>query len=305
MTNGIISNWTRAQYDADESRVRSTCLKDIVTDQGPRLYYRKHITKELAQLRKPADHFEFGHLFHEFVLEGKKNWWVYDGRRAGKAYEEARLDNGLLPDLKPHEEAQLLAMRESVMANKEARRLIVGGGFSEQTFLWTDDETGLDCKCRVDLYGHDGTIVDLKSTREADPKGFFYQCSKLKYHFSAAFYEQGRNAALGKMIAPFKHIVVDKNPPYWCYVRPLSEYAMTIGHRDVRKALAVLRKCLDRQQKLEMAVSEWPGSRPTREAIAECWPDWLEKTQDEAYTPNDYWLAENEYGLAETDLGWK
>jgi hypothetical protein len=255
---------------------------------GPREFYLRE-NGLLETERREGGHFDLGNLFHELCLDGSRNWFVYDKRRIGKDYESAKADNPGLIAIKTADERMLLDMYESVMANKQARTLIENCS-SEQTFLWTDKETGIECKARADIYTPNGWIADIKTwtsrNGQCSPERFFWHVEDLGYHLSAAFYEMGREACIGRMKAPFYHIAVFKKQPYWCYCWPLSQYALEVAHRDVRRALNLLKECRDKQAEIESA-----GGNP-----ADAWPDHLMETQHEGHTPSDSWLARNDYG---------
>jgi len=64
------------------------------------------------------------------------------------------------------EHKQLNLMFESVMAHGEARALIEADGLAEASYFWTDERTGLGCKCRPDKHiERDGRLlIDVKTT---------------------------------------------------------------------------------------------------------------------------------------------
>src|SRR5690348_7024815 len=85
--NGVLSPWTREQYDADTTRVRSTSMKSLVAPQGPRAYWLKHGTQVRAREPEPGDEYSpkitplvLGSLFHELILDGKVGWFVTKAR---------------------------------------------------------------------------------------------------------------------------------------------------------------------------------------------------------------------------------
>lgn len=283
-----LANWTVSQYNEERERIRSTSLKWMLTGHGPREYYLR-VTGQLETDRKAGDHFDLGNLLHELCLEGRRGWFVCDERRGSKAHAAAVAENPGLIDIKSHDEALLISLYDAVMGNHEARALIENS-MTEQTFLWTDSETGLKCKSRADILCPDGSIADIKTwtskNGQCSPERFFWHVDDMGYHHSAAFYEMGRDACLGSFDAPFFHIAVFKKPPYWTYVWPLSQYAVEVGRRDVQRAMRQIVECTARQSELESL-----GLDPI-----EAWPDLMEDTQSAGYTPSDSWLARNEYG---------
>lgn len=62
-------------------------------------------------------------------------------------------------------------------------------GKSEQSFFCTDTETGLELKARPDFILDDfSLIIDLKSTRDASPKGFQLSVANYRYFVQASHY---------------------------------------------------------------------------------------------------------------------
>lgn len=283
-----LSTWNKSQYEDDTAHVRASNLKYMVSDHGPREYYLRS-TGGLVDERKPGNHFEIGEALHDFILLGKKTWFVYTGRRIGKKWEELREENSGLYCFNEREASQLEAMIASIQANSEAMSIIENGS-PEQTFLWEDKPTGIKCKARCDILSFNLSIADIKTWTPRDrcnAEEFFYHSDRMNYKFSAAFYEIGRDAVMGYRIkAPFYHIAVSKKSPYWCYCWPMSEYAIDIGRREVRQALDALAECQKREQECIDA-----GIDPL-----EAWPDPVEEAQCEGHTPSDFWLAKNEYG---------
>jgi hypothetical protein len=114
------------------------------------------------------------------------------------------------------------------------------------------DECGLYCKARPDLVSNvEGMtrVIDLKSTRDADPYNFSRAISTYNYAGQLAFYMRGLDA-----VAPWDRsaafIAVEKDPPVAvCY--DLGPASLEIGKDEVKKALAAFVEC--------EASQKWPG----------------------------------------------
>jgi len=63
----------------------------------------------------------------------------------------------------------------------------------EHALTWTDERTGIACKCKLDLF-HDGIAWDLKTCRDARGFRFKHACVQYAYHVKAAFYLRGLRA---------------------------------------------------------------------------------------------------------------
>lgn len=113
-----------------------------------------------------------------------------------------------------------MAIRETILNSMRTRDLVRTDGESEYTMIWEDPDTGLKCKARMDRYSPNvpsGAIVDLKTTRSADPDYFSKKIFDYGYYLQAAHYLKGAQA-LDLDIKHFVIIACEKKPPY--AVRP-------------------------------------------------------------------------------------
>jgi len=142
--------------------------------------------------------FDFGDAMHAICLEPErlKSEFVvmpaFDGRtNAGKeekaAFEKEHADSKILTS---DEHKKLTLMFESVMAYPPARRVIEAQGVAERSYFWTDEQTGLKCKCRPDkfLYGQ-GLLIDVKTTPNL--KKFCYSVDDYRYYVQDPWYCDG------------------------------------------------------------------------------------------------------------------
>lgn len=289
--NGVMSRWTLAEYEADETRVRSTSLKEFRKPQAARLYYLKHVAKSLVPepdandlIQPEVDDLIFGNLFHEFLLDGVCNWFVCNHRRGTNAWKDEIEEFSPKWAVKPAQHKQLIAMRDSVMANPQCRMILEAGGFTEQTFLWDFiPDNGCDpvpAKMRCDWLADNASIIDLKTTRYSTRREFHNQCIELGYDFSAAFYEMGRNAVpeYADTDADFAHIVVSKQPPYWAYLFPFDRSWIRVGRDQVSKCINQLAHCRKHQAELEAqglpAIDAWPDPVQIHQLEHPAAPDW-------------------------------
>lgn len=283
--NGIQSI-TKAEYDAHPA-VRSSDLKLMVSDHGPRAYYNQVTAKTTTSEDRPA-HFVLGDLFHDHILYGQSNWFVWKDRRGTTAHARAVEKHPDLIDIKPGDEQVILGMADALCANPMARDM-VNQSTHEQTIIWTDEATGIECKARLDMLLRSASIADLKTwdpRTSCNAEAFFYHSDSYNYKFSAAMYQMGLAQYVhGADKKPFYHIAVSKKPPHWCYVWPLSEFALEIGRRDVRRALDMLAECRQNEK-------HWVSGEKHK-----AWPDPIGESQMNGFTPSDFWLAKNEYGF--------
>ena len=145
---------------------------------------------------------DFGDAMHAILLEpGRLNsdfavMPAFNGRTdAGKAKKAGFIaENEQKKIITSDDLKKLELMLGSVMAHPGARMLLEAEGSVETSYLWTDPDTGVQCKCRPDKE-IDGSkiIVDVKTT--PDLSKFKYSVEDYRYHVQNAFYCDGKTAA--------------------------------------------------------------------------------------------------------------
>lgn len=165
------------------------------------------------------------------------DWWdAFEREHAGKTI------------MSSEDMAVVKEMAGSVLLHPVAWDILQAGK-AEQSVFWIDEETGAECKARIDwLRG--AYPADLKTTDSAAPDDFVRSVVKYRYHCQAAMYLDGL-AANGLHADDFPFIVVEKAPPYAVAVYMLDEAAITEGRRLYRRDLATYQWC--------KATDSWPG----------------------------------------------
>lgn len=169
-----------------------------------------------------------------------------------KAMEIGRQTEGREPLSRDHHDtAQIIG---AAVAASPSSALLVDGE-AEVTIQWTDEKTGLKCKCRPDYLRKD-MIVDFKTAKRVDKRGFDRAAGDYLYHAQMAFYREGcRQAGLIDSFAKVAILPAQSQPPYDVSGPVyLSGYVLSAG--DV-----VWRWCLDRLAAC-LAADWWPGSSP-------------------------------------------
>jgi hypothetical protein len=140
-------------------------------------------------------------------------------------------------------------MAEAVLANPRAAALL-SAGKTEQTLTWTDEETGLPCKCRADHI--DGRIVtDLKSTADIRTRALTQSIYYYAYDLQAAHYCAGVRSVFG--VEPeFWFVFCNKAAPFHVRVGPLNEDALYAGEELRRELLRLVADCTE--------SGEWPAA---------------------------------------------
>lgn len=247
---GIYGGVSNRDYHADPA-LGSTSLKTLATRTPAHYQYEKLNPKSSAA-------FDLGTAAHSLILEQDETGIVVidvDAKR-GKAWTDpanaAEADGKIA--LTSKEWAQVVAMRDAVMAHPQARYLF-SNHQAEQSVFW--DEGGLMLKCRPDAW-QPGKLWDLKTTVDASPNEFGKTAHNYGYHQSAAHYIDGVKALTGEEL-PFGFILVEKTAPYLVSVVELDWEAIDLGRALNGRAKRIYRECAD--------SGNWPGY-PTSEPIS-------------------------------------
>jgi len=239
---GIYDGISNADYHADPA-LGSTSLKTLATRTPA--HYQHDLTHP-----KFSDAFDIGTVAHSLILEGDESGVavidVADKRGAKwTAHADVARAKGKIP-LLTKEWEQVKAMRDAVVAHPIAGPLFTGHR-AEASVFWEED--GLTLKCRPDAW-KPGLLVDLKTTRDANPNEFGKTAHDYGYHQSAAHYIDGVKAATGEEL-PFHFVLVEKSEPYLVSVVELDIEAINLGRQLNDRAKRIYRECIE--------TNTWPG----------------------------------------------
>lgn len=286
-----------AEYHADDS-ISQSKIKAFLHD--PEHYHDRYVAKTEPS-NPPTSSQQFGldveryYFFgelpqRELVVEipvevlkpiHKKSGTEY--HRTGPAWETWRAAQD--PDaklLRSHEmqsvqEAYqkkvgvMVRCSEKVKAHNQSRKLIFGEGIPHLALRWTDEETGLPCKCQFDmLHGPDddpNMIVDLKTARDVTEHGFWMSVKSWSYHLQAWWYREAVRLWCGKVL-PFVFVVQKNSPSYHveCYVLP--DAWMDVAERKIRYAMHEL--------SMAMETDTWTSPTHGRVVTLDEPPRWME-----------------------------
>lgn len=149
------------------------------------------------------------------------------------------------------EMAELLATRDAVWAHPATSKALSMLREVETSIFWTDETSGIDCRCRPDGIMTNGVILDLKTTKDARPDEFAKSIANYRYHVQAAFYGDGYKAAYGEEPKGFAFLAVEKDAPFLCALYVLDAKAVLRGRSEYQADLEVIRQCRE--------SGEWPG----------------------------------------------
>ncbi len=264
-------------YHARHLGVVSKTVLDLV-ERSP-AHYKAWLDELLEDEETPA--LLFGQAFHCALLEPERFEDEYavepdfgDLRKTDETSKEDAKANKTRRDewREQHIDSTLISaadaesirgMVDSIRRHRLASRMI-RDGVSELTLKWTDAETGLTCKSRLDYYVESlGMIVDAKSTIDARWDPFRRQMIKHRYEVQDALY---RSAALtlGLTVQHFVFMAVEKSYPYAVATYTLDEAGVASGYSKARAAIDQLAFCVK--------TNTWPGYEVGIQTID--WPTW-------------------------------
>jgi exodeoxyribonuclease VIII len=168
-----------------------------------------------------------------------------DDRRGNKwkdAVEEAASYGGLVLTSGDYDKAR--RMGDSLRRLPIVRQLSEAQILREASAFWTDPETGLECRCRPDIYCPAFEIMaDLKTTGDASAFTWSKRAADMGYHAQEGWYSDGWDAAGGGAVDGFVFIVVETDYPHLCAAYELTPQAVEEGRLAMRKALLTYRDC--------------------------------------------------------------
>ena len=221
-----------------------------------------HYQYALTHQRKDTSALNTGSALHTLVFEPEtyaERFTTYTAskskgegaRKAWEAFQEEAKGCGLtILDADEAERAQGCA---AAVRAKASAYIAPSKGRAEIPITWTDAETGLVCKSRLDWLTINRVLVELKSTRSTDERNFANQAWKLGYFHAQMFYSMGVAATTGCTIdeVPFLFVAVESEPPYDVALFEPCEESRYAALEDVRKLMVRLAECQRTQR--------WPG----------------------------------------------
>lgn len=238
---------TNAEYRQREG-LASTDIKRMMKSMATWKYLQDNPSDD-----RDTPALKFGRAYHKFCLEPYdfENEFIvspkFDRRtKEGKeqyAEFEKQAEGKEIIDEETYE--KLTAMRDVLYATPYVKKLIAGE--HEKSFFWTDEKTGIKCKCRPDSFGMLGSqpiCVDLKTAKNAETTAFMHDALKYNYDVQAAHYTAGLESIYGQEYA-FVFIAQEVEAPYLVNVLQADEYFMRNG-REVRDTmLETYKKCVE------------------------------------------------------------
>lgn len=222
--------------------ISSSDIKEILKSPAHYLAKKAAPTEATPEMIK-------GTLVHALILEPEtfeNEFHIGDGfkYRTGKEYQKLVDANpGKYIILKEEfEEANriALAVAEQAKQNENLFNLLQG---KKEVSFYSEHKSGVLCKARPDILNPNGSIVDLKTARDASFDSFQKALVDLQYFISAAYYLKvvgdvfKANKFPDEAPTKFKFIVVETKAPYPVAIYGLEQSAIQFGDFLIEKAI--------------------------------------------------------------------
>lgn len=186
-------------------------------DKGAYWFWKSTPFNVKKEPEKESDALVFGKLCHCLLLEPDqfdKEYIVCDfGKlRSNKKYEEAKQAN---PDKIIINQEELEHAQKMMAAIKEHKlaSIILDGATAEMPYVWTDKETGIHCKCKMDAIKRTkGGIVVIDYKTSSDIEGVINWPQKLQYPLQADFYCRAVKDKYGEEPVEFVFVIQSNKP---------------------------------------------------------------------------------------------
>lgn len=258
MTTGTTGYLTGIHTDVPEATYHAL---PSLSSTGARLLLDSPARFHYAQTHPQAhkDVFDLGTAFHQKVLGVGSNVIEYPpehltptGNASTKAatveWVETQRASGLIV-ISAAQAHHVDGMAEAVLAHPEARTLLEQNGNQREVSMFaTCPDTGVDMRARFDL--HADISADLKSARDASPKGFAKAVAQHGYEVQQGWYQDVREIITGGR-GKFRFIAVETAPPYLVGVYELDYSFEDMGKVKALAARNIYRQCVD--------AGVWPG----------------------------------------------
>lgn len=235
---------TNAEYRAAEGVSRSE-LNTILQKTPMHFLYEQMNPKEDT----PA--LLFGRATHKAILEPETFFDEFvEGIRVDRRTKEGKekwedflSSVGDRDVVSPDDMEILKEMRAVIDHDTNASKFL--SGIHEQSFFWTDAETGEKCKVRPDCIAEvDGKtyLVDYKTTDSCADGAFERSVRKYGYKFQAGMYREGYFQNTFKDVG-FVFVAQEKTAPYAVRVYICSDDFLEEGYTMFREAIGIYHEC--------------------------------------------------------------
>lgn len=179
--------------------------------------------------------------FDTAVIRGpddrRGNKWK-DALEEGVAYGKLVLTSG--------DYDKALRMGEAARKLSIVRQLAETQVLFEASGFWTDPSTGIECRCRPDIYSPAFELMaDLKATSDASAFAWAKVAADKGYHAQEAWYSDGWERAGGGTVDGFVFIAIESDFPHLAAAYELPPRAVEEGRMAMANSLAQYKACRD------------------------------------------------------------
>ena len=227
------------EYHSKTKYESSSTVRKVLT--SPKKYLHDKTAESI-----PTKAMEEGTAVHTFFLENElfKNRYcfkpkAFNGRtKEGKQWME---EHSHLNILAAEWEENLIHMNHSFL-DSPAKIIYDIKGLTELSYF-SEDLGGIRAKCRPDWISSDGhTVVDLKTTQDASPKGFQKSIANFGYHIQSSFYMRVLQN-LDVPVEEFIFIAIEKTAPFCVGVYRADTEMLEEGNKKVDEAINQILWC--------------------------------------------------------------
>ena len=227
------------EYHSKTKYESSSTVRKVLT--SPKKYLHDKTAESV-----PTKAMEEGTAVHTFFLENElfKNRYcfkpkAFNGRtKEGKQWME---EHSHLNILAAEWEENLIHMNHSFL-DSPAKIIYDIKGLTELSYF-SEDLGGIRAKCRPDWISSDGhTVVDLKTTQDASPKGFQKSIANFGYHIQSSFYMRVLQN-LDVPVEEFIFIAIEKTAPFCVGVYRADTEMLEEGNKKVDEAINQILWC--------------------------------------------------------------
>jgi hypothetical protein len=163
--------------------------------------------------------------------------------KAGTANWEAAKAAGLTPvsqDMVEQAHAVAASLRQDPVIGEVLAAL--DPEHSQQPHFW-DDAAGRPCRCLPDVVTSDGRLFDLKKTRSAVPRRFYWQAKDLAYDLQLAHLALGYADRTGAMPSEIGFLTFEWEEPFDCALLVFDQADIEAGLERREEAFRRIAEC--------------------------------------------------------------
>jgi hypothetical protein len=234
-------------YHADP-RLSHSQLEDFRDD--PALYHGRYVLRTIPF--ESTDDMDFGTVCHHSLLIGGEAFVEIprdvlnaDGHKKGAAWKQFAAEHADDFLLKTEQVAAVREMIAAVYRHEDARKFLSCPGRREQSINWTDEETGLLLRSRLDWLttGVLACVVDYKTCQTINKQALARNCYDRGYFRQLDFYWQAARQVLERADVGCVLICQRKTPPYSVRVVSPCTETMAQAAKENRKDLDAFEVC--------------------------------------------------------------